>query len=69
MFEGFLHQLAGEMDFRDCHADAGGGMYVERDVILDSTISFSRCHAYRSDSGGWCSTACFELREVWGTSL
>ncbi|CAE7708298.1 unnamed protein product [Symbiodinium pilosum] len=52
VFEGFLHQLAGEMDFRDCHADAGGGMYVERDVILDSTISFSRCHAYRSDSGG-----------------
>ncbi|CAE7654087.1 pmpB [Symbiodinium sp. CCMP2456] len=53
VFEGPMIQKGGDIHFKDCTANFGGGAYVERNVIQeDGAMEFLRCKSSRWGDGG-----------------
>ena len=52
MLRSYLHQQAGRMHFLDCLAAVGGGIWVQKNMIVGSSVILSKCNASSSDVGG-----------------
>ena len=52
VLHGRLRQLSGKMRFDTCSADAGGGLFVQKKVLVSDGMVFKNCTAWLAASGG-----------------